>query len=394
MTVAYVRNLCDGMEEKEHEGKISLFEPLHDFYRENVSQQYREDGEPGCTTEPEIPAELLTQAAAMCDTAIISICRYSAEGGDRKETDFYLSSEEQRMVTDVMALFRKVVVVLNVGGALDVHTGHGVHTGRQEAPHTHFIAPSPDRRFLLSTDLGLDSIFVYDEGLNVRSIAHVPAGQGVRHLAYADDGMTVFAANELGSTVSMFTYHDGQLTLRQTIPVLFHEYENMPAAIRVRGEYVYVSNRGDDSISCLHWDQSGMELCSVTPCSGCWPRDFEIIENTIFCTNVLSAVPYYIERLQILKNAKSVLKDSGVLFISTQYRNSYFNTYNERADIQRFIDGWLIPRTNKKYCFYAPITENALSELCVDAWLQIKKVFKHDGSCFIIAAKPVDGVQW
>lgn len=116
--------------------------------------------------------------------------------------------------------------------------------------------------------------------------------------------------------------------------------------------------------------------------------------DTIFCTNVLSAVPYYIERLQILKNAKSVLKDSGVLFISTQYRNSYFNTYNERADIQRFIDGWLIPRTNKKYCFYAPITENALSELCVDAGLQIKKVFKHDGSCFIIAAKPVDGVQW
>ena len=50
--------------------------------------------------------------------------------------------------------------------------------------------------------------------------------------------------------------------------------------------------------------------------------------DTIFCTNVLSAVPYYIERLQILKNAKSVLKDSGVLFISTQYRNSYFNTYN------------------------------------------------------------------
>lgn len=88
------------------------------------------------------------------------------------------------------------------------------------------------------------------------------------------------------------------------------------------------------------------------------------------------------------------MKDSGVLFISTQYRNSYFNTYNERADIQRFIDGWLIPRTNKKYCFYAPITENALSELCVDAGLQIKKVFKHDGSCFIIAAKPVDGVQW
>lgn len=170
-------------------------------------------------------------------------------------------------------------------GALDVHTGHGVHPRRQDAPHTHFIAPSPDRQFLLATDLGLDAVFVYDEFLNVHSVARVPAGQGVRHLAYADDGVTVFAANELGSTVSMFTYHGGQLELRQTIPTLFHERENMPAAIRVRGEYVYVSNRGDDSISCLHWDQSGMELCSVTLCGGCWPRDFEIVENTIFCTN-------------------------------------------------------------------------------------------------------------
>lgn len=195
--------------------------------------------------------------------------------------------------------------IFSSDGVLDVHTGHGAHPGRQEAPHTHFIAPSPDRKFLLSTDLGLDSIFVYDEGLNVRSIAHVPAGQGVRHLAYADDGMTIFAANELGSAVSMFTYHDGQMTLRQTIPVLIHECENMPAAIRVRGEYVYVSNRGDDSISCLHWDQSGMELCSVTPCGGCWPRDFEIIENTIFCTNEKS------NTVTVLSVDSTKIKDTG-----------------------------------------------------------------------------------
>lgn len=109
----------------------------------------------------------------------------------------------------------------------------------------------------------------------------------------------------------------------------------------------------------------------------------------------LSTTPEISKRMaNVHLKASKAETDSGVLFISTQYRNSYFNTYNERADIQRFIDGWLIPRTNKKYCFYAPITENALSELCVDAGLQIKKVFKHDGSCFIIAAKPVDGVQW
>lgn len=87
-------------------------------------------------------------------------------------------------------------------------------------------------------------------------------------------------------------------------------------------------------------------------------------------------------------------EEKDIQQLETIYQMGEDDTYNERADIQRFIDGWLIPRTNKKYCFYAPITENALSELCVDAGLQIKKVFKHDGSCFIIAAKPVDGVQW
>lgn len=162
---------------------------------------------------------------------------------------------------------------------------------------------------------------------------------------------------------------------------------NKPGANVIQDDVIRISNLPDDEFEALVPDSEVIDSIDSVE----W-RNQQY--DTIFCTNVLSAVPYYIERLQILKNAKSVLKDSGVLFISTQYRNSYFNTYNERADIQRFIDGWLIPRTNKKYCFYAPITENALSELCVDAGQQIKKVFKHDGSCFIIAAKPVDGVQW
>lgn len=123
VTVAYVRNLCDGMEEKKNEGKLSVFEPLNEFYRENVTQQRKAGKNPGYTTEPEVPAELLKQAARECDTAIISICRFSAEGWDRKgepdDGDFYLSREEQRMVADVTAAFRKVVVVLNVGGMVD-----------------------------------------------------------------------------------------------------------------------------------------------------------------------------------------------------------------------------------------------------------------------------------
>ena len=123
VTVSYVRDLCYGMEEKQAEGKVRVFEPLHAFYRENVAQQ-RADGKlPGYTVEPEIPAELLEQAAQQCDIAIISICRFSEEGADRKgepnDGDFYLSVQEQKMVSDVSAKFDKIVVVLNVGGMVD-----------------------------------------------------------------------------------------------------------------------------------------------------------------------------------------------------------------------------------------------------------------------------------
>lgn len=123
VTVRYIRDLSQGMQIKETEGKVKVYEPLVNFYRENVAQQRSEGKAPGYTVEPEIPAELLQAAAESCDTAIISICRFSAEGWDRKgepnDGDFYLSCEEQAMVKAVCANFDRIVVVLNVGGMVD-----------------------------------------------------------------------------------------------------------------------------------------------------------------------------------------------------------------------------------------------------------------------------------
>ncbi len=120
VTVAFVHNLCDGMEEKQNEGKVSVFEPLNAFYSENVKKQYSEGICPGQTTEPEVPAELLNEAAENCDLAIISICRFSDEGSDRTEKDdFYLTEKEQAMVDAVTSSFEHSVVVLNVGGMVD-----------------------------------------------------------------------------------------------------------------------------------------------------------------------------------------------------------------------------------------------------------------------------------
>lgn len=123
VTVAYTRSLQEGLECKEQEGKVEVQGSLGAFYRENVRKQYEKGILPGLTAEPEIPENLLKEAKAWADVAVISICRFSGEGWDRKgipgDGDFYLTREEQKMVDTVTSNFEKVVVVLNVGGMVD-----------------------------------------------------------------------------------------------------------------------------------------------------------------------------------------------------------------------------------------------------------------------------------
>lgn len=143
VTTAYSRSLYDGLQQLGEE--VSVFRELIDFYKEDIKKQYDAEKVPGMTVEPKVPVELLRKARAYTDTAIISICRFSGEGWDRKSVrdtqnerltdgeremtdmsadlfengDFYLTNAEAAMVETVKNAFEKVIVVLNVGGMVD-----------------------------------------------------------------------------------------------------------------------------------------------------------------------------------------------------------------------------------------------------------------------------------
>ena len=82
VTVSHVCNLYDGLTNREEPADI--FEPLAQFYKQNVSSQYEAGAVPGMTVEPEIPAQLMQQAKEQADLAVIVISRFSGEGWDRK----------------------------------------------------------------------------------------------------------------------------------------------------------------------------------------------------------------------------------------------------------------------------------------------------------------------
>lgn len=178
--------------------------------------------------------------------------------------------------------------VIKLPDTLVTHSGHGLHKVRQAAPHTHFVHVSPDGKYILVTDLGLDKIFVYDKDLKLVSEVSVPSGHGPRHLAFSDDGKSVYCVNELGSSVSIFSYSDGELKLQNTISALPKDFsgDNISAAIRIKDNYLYVSNRGHNSISVFEIkDSYNIVLKECVDCGGNSPRDFNIIDDVLICTN-------------------------------------------------------------------------------------------------------------
>ena len=171
-------------------------------------------------------------------------------------------------------------------GVLEVHEGSGPNPYRQEMPHIHYVHPTPDGKYLLSVDLGLDAVYTYDKDLNVISVAHVPAGEGCRHLAFSEDGKTVFCVNELGSSITVFAYDDGVLSPLETVSILPSGIEGSTAgAIRVCGEYVFASNRGEETIAVCRYDGKALKHLRSIPCGGVSPRDFMIVEDLLFVTN-------------------------------------------------------------------------------------------------------------
>ena len=180
---------------------------------------------------------------------------------------------------------------LGEASAFVQHHGSSVNPQRQEGPHTHSVYTSPDNRFAISADLGLDKVLVYRfdaaKGTitpNDPPFAKVKPGAGPRHFAFHPNGKFGYVINEMGSTVTVFSYEPASGTLRelQTISTLPPDFkgENYPAEVEVHssGKFLYGSNRGYDSIAVFSIDRRKGTLTPVecVPTGGKSPRNFAI----------------------------------------------------------------------------------------------------------------------
>jgi 6-phosphogluconolactonase len=174
--------------------------------------------------------------------------------------------------------------------ALVQHRGPGgVDKERQEGPHAHAVALSPDNRFALVADLGLDQLFAYpfDSAKGTlgqdSQITKTNPGSGPRHLVFSRRGI-LYVINELQSTVVTYAFDPATGGLRalstiSTLPVGFSGHSTASEiALHPSARFLYASNRGHDSIAVFSIAPAKGTLTSVefVPVNGKTPRSFAI----------------------------------------------------------------------------------------------------------------------
>ena len=166
------------------------------------------------------------------------------------------------------------------------HEGSSVHPQRQTKPYAHWFRTDPTNRFGLVADLGMDKIMVYrfDHGKltpNDPPFAQVNGGSGPRHLAFHPNGKWLYAVQEISNEVIAFKWDSGKgvLTQFQQVKTLPDDFTaaNTAAEIAIRndGKFLYVSNRGHDSIAVYSISSNGeLTLRQRVPSRGKVPRYF------------------------------------------------------------------------------------------------------------------------
>jgi 6-phosphogluconolactonase len=173
------------------------------------------------------------------------------------------------------------------------HEGKGADPERQDAAHAHSTQFTPDQKFVIAADLGADMLFTYafDSAtgkLSPHQQTPSKTGAGPRHMAWHPNGQILYVANELDNTVGVYAYDTDEATLTagQVISTLPDDAPKSTTAdihITQAGDYLYVSNRGHDSIATFTIAEDGdLTLAAIQPCGGKEPRNFAITPDEAY----------------------------------------------------------------------------------------------------------------
>lgn len=167
------------------------------------------------------------------------------------------------------------------------YTGHGPDAKRQAAPHAHRVTVSPDNRFVLVNDLGLDVIHIYRlDAATAKLTANEPAawrsapGSGPRALQFHPNGRFAYCVTEMTSSVVVLRWDAkaGVLETVQEVVMRPSDFQGATAGsdivIDQEARFAYAADRFDDIIVTFSISPADgrLTLLNRVPCGGKVPR--------------------------------------------------------------------------------------------------------------------------
>jgi 6-phosphogluconolactonase len=172
---------------------------------------------------------------------------------------------------------------------VEQHVGSGPGPS-QQGPHAHFVTFDPPRQRILIADKGIDKVMMYrldaDGGKLVPAdppSASLHSGAAPRHIAFHPNGRFVYVNGEADMTVTAFTYDAASGVLTElhylsTLPegTTGERLSTAQILVHPSGRFVYVSNRGHNTIAIFAIDQDTGRLTAAGHAStkGDTPRNF------------------------------------------------------------------------------------------------------------------------
>jgi len=197
------------------------------------------------------------------------------------------------------------VLRINEDGSLGEQTAFMKHIGKGKDPsfqsksHPHSIDVSPDNRYAVVSDLGVDKLFVYrfDAATGALSPDDPPfitaeAGGGPRHFVFDSAGKFGYALKEMSGFVTTLAWDPstGTFTKVQDAKTLAPDFigssDSAEIAIHPNGQFLYESNRrfrgpnlwGPDTIGvfAINPEKGTLSEVEQVPPGGTMPRNFGI----------------------------------------------------------------------------------------------------------------------
>lgn len=194
---------------------------------------------------------------------------------------------------------KATVMHLNADGTIGsiaagvYHKGLGSVAERTFRPHISCTRLTPDRKFVMVADLGVDQVKIYrfkEDHLVLVDAIPCDLESAPRHFIFSSDGKFIYLMYEVKNIIDVYTYETGHRSPKiekiQTISTTGKkQLSQLTAACAIRfssdEKYLFCSNAGDDTVNIFRRDEETglLESICCLPISGSYPKDIAVFPD-------------------------------------------------------------------------------------------------------------------